>query len=152
MVLVSKRRIFPLHQAISRLGTPLARTMIKAHILTGDNFMSKVETKHTAVTFDPVQFLMNFGETDTLSEQYEALPKKYLVRVWAGARSTITAETFDHLRLEVDLQNIDINMNIINLKTKKPSTTNLALEFPGTFQYVLRTQGTFKYTEYLGYI
>ncbi|KAH3752918.1 hypothetical protein DPMN_187544 [Dreissena polymorpha] len=36
---------------------------------------------------------MNFGETDTLSE-------KYLVRVWAGARSTTTAGTFHHLRLE----------------------------------------------------
>jgi len=52
------------------------------------------------VTSDPVQFLMNFGETDTLSEQDEALAEKYLVRVWAGARSTTTAETFDHLRLE----------------------------------------------------
>ncbi|KAH3840202.1 hypothetical protein DPMN_113647 [Dreissena polymorpha] len=30
-----KRRMFPLHQAISQLGTSLAKTMIKAHILTG---------------------------------------------------------------------------------------------------------------------
>ncbi|KAH3719440.1 hypothetical protein DPMN_062275 [Dreissena polymorpha] len=29
---------------------------------------------------------MNFGETDTLSEQDEALAEKYLVRVWAGAQ------------------------------------------------------------------
>ncbi|KAH3837457.1 hypothetical protein DPMN_110847 [Dreissena polymorpha] len=43
---------------------------------------------------------MNFGETDTLSEQDEALAEKYLVRVWAGARSTTTTETFEHLRLE----------------------------------------------------
>ncbi|KAH3734220.1 hypothetical protein DPMN_040659 [Dreissena polymorpha] len=43
---------------------------------------------------------MNFGETDTFSEQYEALAEKYLVRVWAGARSTTTSETFDHLQLE----------------------------------------------------
>ncbi|KAH3834838.1 hypothetical protein DPMN_108171 [Dreissena polymorpha] len=43
---------------------------------------------------------MNFGATDTLSEQDEALAKKYLVRVWAGARSTKTAETFYHRRLE----------------------------------------------------
>ncbi|KAH3894675.1 hypothetical protein DPMN_018832 [Dreissena polymorpha] len=74
--------------------------MIKAHILTGDNFMRKMRTKHTAVTFERVQFLMNFGETDTVSEQDEALAKNYLARVWAGARSTKTAETFDHLRLE----------------------------------------------------
>ena len=96
-----KRRMLPLHQAISRLGTPLAKAMIKAHILTGDYCMSKVGTKHAAVTSDPVQiFNKNFGETNTLSEQDEALAEKYLVRVWAGARSTTTAETFDHLRLE----------------------------------------------------
>ncbi|KAH3786936.1 hypothetical protein DPMN_165054 [Dreissena polymorpha] len=95
-----KCRMLPLHQAIFRLGTLLAKTMIKAHILTGEDCMSKVGTKHAAVTSDPVQFLMNFGETDTLSEQNEALAEKYLVRVWAGARSPTTAETFDHLRLE----------------------------------------------------
>ncbi|KAH3870573.1 hypothetical protein DPMN_033761 [Dreissena polymorpha] len=71
-----KRRMLPLHQVISRLGTPLAKTMIKAHILTGDDCMSKVGTKHAAVTSDPVHFLMNFGETDNLSEQDEALAEK----------------------------------------------------------------------------
>ncbi|KAH3723702.1 hypothetical protein DPMN_049496 [Dreissena polymorpha] len=50
------RRMLPLHQAISLLGTPLAKTMIKAHILTGDDCMSKVGTKNAAVTSDPVQF------------------------------------------------------------------------------------------------
>ncbi|KAH3789797.1 hypothetical protein DPMN_167985 [Dreissena polymorpha] len=90
-----KRRMLPLYRAISRLGTPLANTMVKAHILTGDECMSKVRTKHAAVTSDPVQLLMNFGETYTLSKQDEALAEKYLVRVWAGARSTTTAETFE---------------------------------------------------------
>ncbi|KAH3729321.1 hypothetical protein DPMN_055288 [Dreissena polymorpha] len=63
-----KRRMLPLHQAISRLGTLLAKTMIKTHILTCVDCMSKVGTKHAAVTSDPVQFLMNFGETDTFSD------------------------------------------------------------------------------------
>ncbi|KAH3857313.1 hypothetical protein DPMN_099919 [Dreissena polymorpha] len=48
-----KRRMLSLHQAISRLGTPLANTMINAHILTGDDCMSKVGPKHAAVTSDP---------------------------------------------------------------------------------------------------
>ncbi|KAH3886939.1 hypothetical protein DPMN_010952 [Dreissena polymorpha] len=56
-----KRRMLPLHQANSLLGTPLTKTLIKAHILTGDDCMSKVGTKHAAVTSNPVQFLMNFG-------------------------------------------------------------------------------------------
>ncbi|KAH3892304.1 hypothetical protein DPMN_016419 [Dreissena polymorpha] len=92
--------MLPLHQGISRLSTLLAKTIIKAHILTGDDCMSKVGTKHAAVTTDSVQFFMNFGETDTLSEQDETLAEKYLVRLWTGARSTATAEIFDHLRLE----------------------------------------------------
>ena len=62
--------------------------------------MSKVGTKHAAMASDPVQYLINFGEANTLSEQDTAQAEKYLVRVWAGARSTTTAETFDHLRVE----------------------------------------------------
>ena len=37
---------------------------------------------------------------DTLSEQDASLAEKYLVRIWAGVRSTTTAETFDQLRVE----------------------------------------------------
>ena len=63
--------------------------------------MSKVGIKHAALVCDPVQYLTNFGETDTLSEQDTALAEKYLVRAWAGAASlTTTAETFDQLRVE----------------------------------------------------
>ncbi|KAL8619946.1 hypothetical protein ACOMHN_015228 [Nucella lapillus] len=94
------RRMLPLHQAVSRLGAPLAKSLIKAHILTGDDCMSKVGTKYAAMTADPVQHLTNFGETDSLSEQDEALAEKYLVHVWAGVKSRTTAETFNQLRVE----------------------------------------------------
>ena len=92
--------MLPLHQAVSNLGAPLAKTVTKAHILTGDDCMSKVGTKRAAMASDPVQYLINFGEADTLSDQDTALAEKYLVRVWAGGRSNTTAETFDDLRLE----------------------------------------------------
>ena len=95
-----KRHMLPLHQAVSNLGAPLAKTVIKAHILTGDDYMSKVGTKHAAMASDPVQYLTNFGEVDTLSDQDTALAEKYLIRVWAGVRSNTTAETFDDLKLE----------------------------------------------------
>ena len=62
--------------------------------------MRKVGTKHAAMTCDPVQYLTNFGETDTLSDQDVVLADMYLVRVWAGARSTTTAHTFNQLRVE----------------------------------------------------
>ena len=94
------RRMLPLHQAVSQLGSPLARIVIKVHVLTGDDCMSKVGTKHAAMACDPVQYLTNFRETDTLLEQDAALAEKYLVRVWAGAKSTTTAVTFDQLRVE----------------------------------------------------
>ena len=58
---------------VSNLGAPLAKTVIKAHILTGDDCMSKVGTKHAAMASDPVQYLTNFGEVNTLSDQDTAL-------------------------------------------------------------------------------
>ena len=92
--------MLPLHQAVSQLGAPLAKAVIKAHILTGDDCISKVGTKHAAMTFDPVQYLTNFGETDTWTDQDVVLAEKYLVHVWAGARSTTTAHTFNQLRVK----------------------------------------------------
>ncbi len=61
-----KRRMLPLHQAVSQLGAPFVKTVIQAHILTGDNCMSKVGTQHAAMTCNPVQYLTHFGETPTL--------------------------------------------------------------------------------------
>ncbi|CAM4574588.1 unnamed protein product [Leuciscus chuanchicus] len=51
--------------------------------------------------YGTVQHLANFGEADTLTEQDAALAEKYLVCVWAGARSTTTAKTFDDFRVEI---------------------------------------------------
>ena len=62
--------------------------------------MSKVGTKHAAMASDPVQYLTNFGDADIFTEQGAALAEKYLVRGWAGARSSTTAVTFDDLRVE----------------------------------------------------
>ena len=62
--------------------------------------MSKIGTKHAAMVSDPVQFLESFGETEKLSEEDERRAEKYLVKVWAGARSTTRALTFNQFRLE----------------------------------------------------
>ena len=95
-----KRHMLPLQQAVSQLGAPLVKAVIKAHILTGDDCMRKVGTKHAAMTCEPVQYLTNFGETDTLSVKDVLLADMYMVRVWAGARSTTTAPTFNQLMVE----------------------------------------------------
>ena len=44
--------------------------------------------------------MTNFGETDSLSEQDEALAEKYLIHVLADIRSTTTAVTFNQLKWE----------------------------------------------------
>ena len=106
-----KRHMLPLQQAVSQLGAPLVKTVIKAHVLTGDDCMRKVGTKHAAIcmrkvgtkramTCGPVQYLTNFGETDTLPDQDVVLADMYLVRVWVRARSTTTAHTFNQFRVE----------------------------------------------------
>ena len=64
-----KAYMLPLHQAVSQFGAPFAKTVIRGHILTGDDYMRKVGTKHAAMACNPVQYLTNFGETDTLLEQ-----------------------------------------------------------------------------------
>lgn len=89
------------HQAVSCLGASLSKTVIKPDILTEDDCMSKVGTKHAAMISDPVQYLANIGEADTLTEQDAALAEKYFVCVWAGAMSTTTAKRFDDFRVEI---------------------------------------------------
>ena len=61
------RHMLPLHQTVSQFRAPFAKTVIRGHILTGDDYMRKVGTTHAAC--NPVQYLTKFGETDTLSDQ-----------------------------------------------------------------------------------
>ena len=92
--------MFSLHQAVFMLLASLAKSVIKAHKLTGDDSTRKVGTKHAAMAVDPEQHLTNFREIDSLSEQDGALAEKYLIHVWVGVRSTTTVETLNQLRWE----------------------------------------------------
>lgn len=96
-----KRRMIPLHVLHLKLGEDLCHVLIKAHVMTGDDALSKIGTKHAALTCRPTRFLSFFGETPVLSEADLYQAEQYLVNVWAGARSKPTATTFDQLRLEV---------------------------------------------------
>ena len=42
---------------------------IKAHILTGNEAVSKLGTEHSAWALKPVDYLLEFGKTNTLSEE-----------------------------------------------------------------------------------
>ena len=48
-----KRRMIPLHV----LHLKLCHVLIKAHVMTGDDGLSKMGTKHAALTYRPTRFL-----------------------------------------------------------------------------------------------
>jgi len=89
--------MLPLHTLHTKLGYDLCQVIIKAHVLTGDDYVSKVGTKHSALSCFPNTHL---GEHPTLCEENIELAEKYLVQVWSG-RSRTSSETFDELRLEI---------------------------------------------------
>ena len=96
-----KRRMIPLHVLHCKLGDQLCHVLIKAHILTGNDTVSKIGTKHAALVSKPAKFLSSFGENRTLSEEDLQRAEEYLVHVWSGARSKPTSTTFDNLRLNI---------------------------------------------------
>src|SRR6218665_3841037 len=81
-------------------GTITHQNSDQGYLLTRDDCMSKMGTKHVSMAREPVNYLNHFGETDPLLEQNTELAKKCLVRVLAGARYDCmskmgTKETFD---------------------------------------------------------
>ena len=92
--------MIPLHEVSTSIGPAKSLTMIKAHILTGGDVLSKVGTKHAAVQMNPEQYLANFGETSLLSEDDIVLAEEYLVKVQAGVISKPKSKTFDEYRKE----------------------------------------------------
>ena len=94
-----KRRVIAIHDVVDKLGVPFSETVLKAHILTGNDSMNKMGTKHTAIFIKSVFNLLQFAEKETLSAPKEALVEEYLMQVWAGSRSVTKANTFDELWL-----------------------------------------------------
>ena len=94
------RQMLPIHQVLQSLGEVKSKTLLKAHILTGEDCMSKVGTKHAAIHFKPEQYLINFGEEPELSPRDVALAEEYLVKTYSGVKSKTQSKTFDELSLE----------------------------------------------------
>ena len=68
--------------------------------MTGGDIHSKVVTKHAAVQTNLEQYLSNFGEATTLSEEDISLAEEYLVKVMAGVKAKPCSKTFDEYRRE----------------------------------------------------
>ena len=79
-----KRRMIPLHVLHFKLGDELYLVFIKAHVLTGDDALSKVGTKHATFVCHPTRFLSSFGDSPVLSEADLHQAEQYLVHVWAS--------------------------------------------------------------------
>ena len=92
--------MLPLHQISITLGPAVSKVLVKAHILTGEDVMSKFGTKHAAYLMDPLKYLQTFGENPHPSFDEIALVEEYLVRVYEGVRNKPIAKTFNALRLE----------------------------------------------------
>lgn len=88
-----KRRLIPLHILYKKLEPEMPRVLIKAHILTGDDTVSKIGTKIGALAAEPVKFLKEFAETEEECDFKDV--EKYLVRVW---KTSSKCDTFDDLR------------------------------------------------------
>ena len=92
--------MLPIHEISTSMGPAESKVIINAHILTGEDVMSKVGTKYAAIACDPARYLANFGETPNPSEENIRLAEEYHVKVKAGVKSKSLATTFDGLRHE----------------------------------------------------
>ena len=94
-------RMVPVHSIYSQIGPAVSRNIIKAHIITGNDVLSKIGSKKCAVSSDYLQYLSNLGETTRIpSPQDLQLAENYLVQCWIGLASKTLCTTFDDLRLE----------------------------------------------------
>ena len=87
----------PLHTLHTRLGAEFCSIRVKVHVLSGNDDVSKIGTKHAALTCNPFS-LTNFAETDSLTTVDISVVERYMMKVLAGARSNTPADTFDKLR------------------------------------------------------
>ena len=60
--------MIPLHVLHLKLGYVFFRVVIKAHITTGGDSLSKVGTKHATLLSKPVSFFPSFGESSLMSD------------------------------------------------------------------------------------
>ena len=92
-------RYLPIHEMHNSLRDDFSKAVLKAHILTEDDMLSKIGTKHAALVTDPVKYLSGFAEGEEICHAEMWLAEEYLVKVWAGARTKVISRSFDLLRL-----------------------------------------------------
>ena len=107
---MERPKFIPLHTLLNWLGSDLSSVIVKAHLATGNDTISKVGTNHGALAANQVSFLTDFGETDTFSDTDALNPEKYLVKIWSPKSQF---ETFDELRYDKYHKNINKSLAIL---------------------------------------
>ena len=82
------------HSLHVSFGAAFCSILVKVHVLTSNDAVSKVGTKHFQNSFS----LTSFAETDSLTTVDISVVERYLVKAPAGTRSNTTADTFDKFR------------------------------------------------------
>ena len=77
--------MLPLHLIHENLGDAMCRILVKALVITGDDALSKIRTKHSALVAKPQNFLCNLAELSYIANKDMSSAEKYLVHVWSSA-------------------------------------------------------------------
>ena len=82
-----KKRMIPLHDMLRYFGESFCKFVLKAHVLTGDDTMSKIGTKKAALqSGDLAGLLLGLSNSGELTNIEMNIVEEYLVRVWSGVR------------------------------------------------------------------
>ena len=92
------KRCIPLHLLHSKLGDDFCKALLKCHLGTRCNYLSKIGTKHSALLAQPQLSLTTFGESAILDDTQVQEAEKYLVKV---INSSSNARSFDELRAKI---------------------------------------------------
>ena len=85
------------HSLHARFGASFCSILVKVHVLSGNDAVSKVGIKHAALTCNPFS-LTNLAGTESLTTVDIIVVERYLVKAWDRACSFNTADIFDKLR------------------------------------------------------
>ena len=95
-----KKTHLPMHRLAEKMGPQLCKAVLKAHIGTGCDYLSKIGTKKAALLAKPQFTLTSFGESATLDEHQINEAENYLARVFRGRLKTKdNDEDFDEMRV-----------------------------------------------------
>ena len=80
----NKACYIPIHHIFNKMGYLFCRSLLKSHIGTGCDYLSKVGTKESAPVAEPDSKLKKFGEAVSLIEKQVTEAELYLVDVNQG--------------------------------------------------------------------